>query len=86
MIRIELEDPILEYLWNTQINNKDFTAQDVMDTTKMAYTTVVHRLLRYESQGVLINRGTREEAVGRPKNLWCVVADKFEEVIGRVID
>jgi len=86
MITIELNDPILEYLWKTQQDNADFTAKDVMEATEMPYTTVVHRILRYESQGVLINRGTREEAVGRPKNLWYVIADKFEEVIGKVID
>ena len=83
MIVIELKDPILEFIWNTK--GDEFTVKEIMDETKLPYTTIVHRVLKYESQGVLTERGTREEKVGRPMNLWSVVVDKFEEIIGRVV-
>lgn len=86
MITIELNDPILECIWRAHLNGKDFTAKDIMNATDLPYTTVVHRILRYETQGVLITKGTQEEAVGRPMNLWAVVPEKFEEVVGKVIE
>jgi len=85
MITIELKDPILEYLWMSHQMGSTFTAQDIMDETGFPYTTVVHRILRYESQGVLVSEGTKDEPVGRPRNQWSVNAEKFQEVVGRVI-
>jgi len=84
MIVIELKDPILEFIWNTKGNQ--FTIKDIITETKQPYTTIVHRVLKYENQGVLIERGRTEEKVGRPMNLWSVVVDKFEEIIGKVIE
>jgi len=84
MIVIELKDPILEYIWNTK--GQTFTIKDIMAVTKMPYTTIVHRVIRYEDQKVLIDRGRTEETIGRPMNLWSVVTDKFEEIIGKVIE
>ena len=84
MIAIELKDPILEFIWNTRGN--PFTIKEIIAETKMPYTTIVHRVLKYEDQGVLIDKGTTEEKVGRPMNLWSVVVDKFEEVLGKVIE
>jgi len=84
MIVIELKDPILEYVWHTK--GKEFTIKDILTETGMPYTTIVHRILKYENQGVLIDRGRTEEKVGRPMNLWSVVVDKFEEIVGKVIE
>jgi len=83
MIIIELKDPILESIWKTK--GEPFTLKRIMEETKMPYTTIVHRILRYESQGVLVDRGTKEEPVGRPLNLYSLVVDKFEEVVGKVV-
>jgi len=84
MIVIELKDPILEFIWNTK--GVTFTVNDVVVHTRLPYTTVVHRVLKYENQGVIIERGRTEETIGRPMNLWSVVIDKFEEVVGKVIE
>jgi len=86
MITIELKDPILEFIWSCFQMGGTFTAQDVMNETGLPYTTVVHRILRYESQGILTNEGTKEEAVGRPRNMWGVNGEKFQDIIGRVIN
>lgn len=86
MIRIELKDPILESIWKFHKKKEAFAAKDIMEITNIPYTTIVHRILKYESQGVLSNAGTTEETVGRPMNLWVVIPDKFEDVVGKVIE
>jgi len=86
LITIELNDIIIESIWKHRNDVSGFTVKDLIEDTSLPYTTIVHRVLRYESQGVLASVGKREEAVGRPLNLWSVVPAKFEEIIGKVIE